>query len=68
VASQIIVLVVAILLGLAIYFVPTFVAASRRPPNFGSIVVINVLLGWSLIGWAIALAMAVRDKPAPQTG
>ena len=27
----------------------------------GSIAVINILLGWTVIGWVVALAMAVAD-------
>ena len=43
---------------LAIYFLPSIVAASRRLPNVGSIVVVNLFLGWTLLGWVIAFAMA----------
>ena len=49
------------LLGLAFYLIPTIIALVRRAPNTASIAAINVLLGWSLIGWAVALAMALRD-------
>lgn len=51
----------------AAYLAPSIVALDRKPPNKWSIVVINVLLGWTLVGWAVALAMAVRDRPAPAT-
>lgn len=56
----------------AIYFAPTIVAFAREVSSPWSIVVINLLLGWTLIGWVVALAMAVRSKtdpprmPAPQ--
>jgi hypothetical protein len=29
------------------------------------VAVVNVLLGWSLVGWAVALAMACRSLPPP---
>ena len=32
-------------------------------PNDGSVIVVNVLLGWTVVGWIIALAMACRSKP-----
>lgn len=56
---------VLIIIGIAAYWVPTIVALSRRPkpPNLGSIVVLNLFLGWSIIGWVIALMMAVRSRP-----
>jgi len=48
---------------LAIYVLPSVVAACRQVPNVGSIVVINLLLGWTLIGWVVAMAMAARTVP-----
>lgn len=53
-------------LGLAFvtYWLPSAVAFARKPlPNAGSIYVINFMLGWTLIGWTVAMAMAVRTKP-----
>lgn len=44
-----------------IYFIPTFVAYQRRVPNRPSVAVLNVFLGWTLIGWVVALALAARD-------
>jgi hypothetical protein len=48
----------AILL-LCAYFAPTVVAGARSHPQIGPIIVINLLLGWTFIGWVIALAMSV---------
>ena len=44
------------------YFIPTIVALSRGLHNKGSIIVVNVFLGWTLIGWVVALAMACAGK------
>jgi len=52
----------------ALYFLPTMLALDRRVPNKWSVVVINVVLGWTIVGWAVALAMAVRDKPTTAPG
>jgi hypothetical protein len=41
-----------------VYFTPTLVARSRHHHNAGSITVVNVFLGWTLVGWVVALAMA----------
>lgn len=59
---------IAILFILAVgfYFIPTIVAAVRHVPNLGSVIVINLFLGWSVIGWVVALAMAARSKPPEQ--
>ena len=63
--------VLIIIVGLVVYLLPSIVALSRRPrvPRFGLVVVINVLLGWTLVGWAVALAMALRSvRPFPRGG
>jgi hypothetical protein len=52
---------------IVLYFVPTILAMLRRVPNVGSVMVINLFLGWSLIGWVVALAMAVRSVPPKAT-
>src|SRR4051812_36607559 len=48
---------------ITLYLLPSLVAAVRGAPDLGSIVAVNVLLGWSLIGWVLALALALRDRP-----
>lgn len=48
------------------YFVPTLVAYGRKVSSVGSIVVVNVFLGWTLIGWVVALAMAARSVQKPE--
>ena len=50
------------LVALGLYFLPTIVAVSRKVPHMGSVVVINLFLGWTFIGWVVALAMAVRSR------
>jgi Superinfection immunity protein len=55
-------LIIAALLGA--YFAPWIVAAVRHLPNRGPIIVVNIFLGWTFIGWVVALAMACRSVPA----
>lgn len=40
------------------YMLPWAVAASRGKSNAGSIGWLNLFLGWTFIGWIIALVMA----------
>ncbi len=55
------------LLGVLFYFLPTIIAFIKKPPSIASVVVINVFLGWTFIGWVVALAMAFRDgRPQQQ--
>jgi len=45
---------VAILLGL-VYFLPTFLAAARGHQSWLEILTLNLLLGWTVLGWIGAL-------------
>jgi Superinfection immunity protein len=56
---------VLVIVLLGIYLIPLIVALIRSVPNTGSVAVINILLGWTLVGWAVALAMACRSHPQP---
>ena len=48
-----------------VYLVPTIVAGVRKVPNAGSVIVLNLLLGWTLIGWVVALVMALQGAGKP---
>ena len=54
---------VILLIAGVVYFLPTIVAVDRHVPNTGAVFVINLLLGWTLLGWVVALAMAARTVP-----
>jgi hypothetical protein len=56
---------IVILISLAIYLVPTWVAW-RRHHQLGMVAVLNILLGWTIIGWAVALAIACGDRGGKQ--
>ena len=43
------------------YFIPTLVAYCRRHHNAGAIFFLNFLLGWTIIGWVIALFWACSE-------
>lgn len=40
------------------YMLPWMVAALRGKSNHWAVLVLNLLLGWTVIGWVIALVMA----------
>ena len=59
-------LLVLILIGVAafvIHFLPTIAAYNRQVENFWWIFLINLLFGWTLIGWIVALVWALNDRP-----
>ncbi|HEY4661196.1 MAG TPA: superinfection immunity protein [Terriglobales bacterium] len=47
--------------GFVLYFLPTIVAFGRGKRDAVSILVLNLLLGWTAIGWVIALVWALRQ-------
>ncbi|MDQ2924651.1 MAG: superinfection immunity protein [Acidobacteriota bacterium] len=64
IASTSIFVLVLIFGGIAlVHFLPVFIAGARHVSNFWWIVLINVLFGWTLIGWVVALVWALKDDP-----
>ncbi|WP_237235731.1 superinfection immunity protein [Pseudomonas sp. R76] len=49
---------VLLVAAFVIYFLPTFVASNRKHVNFTSIFLVNLLLGWTFLGWVAALVWA----------
>jgi hypothetical protein len=56
-------LAVGALFALALFFLPTLVARSRSHPNTTAIFLVNLLVGWTFIGWVVALVWACT-RPA----
>lgn len=54
---------VIIIGGVLFYFLPYIIGRNKR--NSSSIFWLNLLLGWSLIGWVVALVWAVSKDPEP---
>lgn len=50
------------MIHIALYFLPTIVALARHSDRTGRIFLLNFFLGWTGIGWIVALVMAVRDR------
>ena len=46
------------------YFLPAFVANVRRHRNATAILVLNLFLGWTFIGWVGALVWSFTNAPA----
>ena len=44
------------------YFLPFAIAFYKKRINTGAIFALNLFLGWSLIGWVIALVWALKDE------
>jgi hypothetical protein len=52
-------------IGFVMYFIPSIIALAKSKPNTLTIFLINFFLGWSLIGWIVALVMALREEVPP---
>ncbi|MFZ0760053.1 MAG: superinfection immunity protein [Candidatus Sulfotelmatobacter sp.] len=50
--------------GFAMYFLPTIIAFARSKRDATAILLLNFFLGWTMIGWVVALVWAVKtDVP-----
>jgi len=48
-----------------LYFLPSILALARSKRDTMAIVLLNFFLGWTMIGWIVALVWAVKeDAPA----
>jgi hypothetical protein len=51
--------------ALAIYFLPSIIGKNKR--NAGAIFALNLLLGWTLIGWVVSLVWALMVEAPDQS-
>lgn len=53
---------VFLVIGFVFYFLPTLNALRRKHMSSGAIFVVNLFLGWTCIGWIVALAWAFNSN------
>jgi len=46
---------------LCIYFLPAINAYSKKKRNAGAVLTLNFFLGWTLIGWVIAMVWSATE-------
>lgn len=57
---------IVLLILLVFYFIPTYIAFGRRHPQKVPILFLNLLAGWTVVGWVGALIWSlVVPQPAP---
>lgn len=64
-------LILGFILALFIYFIPSMIAVMRGHNNTAPIIVINIFLGWSFLGWIGSLAWSlshIEEKKRVKAG
>jgi hypothetical protein len=57
--AAVVALLVTMGIVITLYFLPTLVATSRGHPNRAAIFALNFLLGWTFLGWVVALVWSL---------
>ncbi len=52
-----------LIFGIGLYFLPAIIAAVRHTHNATGILLLNIFLGWTVVGWFVALLMAIFSMP-----
>ena len=64
---EVLILIALVGVAIALYFLPAIVASSRKHPQTVAIFLLNLLLGWTLLGWVAALVWSATAV-APNYG
>jgi hypothetical protein len=55
-------------IGFVLYFLPTIIAAIKSKRDTVAILLLNLFLGWSVIGWIVALVWAAKSDVPTTAG
>ena len=55
-------IVLGIIIGIVVYFIPSYVAHQNNHIQKTPILILNIFLGWTFIGWLIALIWATMKN------
>ncbi len=61
-AGQLVSSLLFLAMGVFLYFLPTIVAVSRKHQNAAAIAMLNILLGWTFLGWVVAIVWAFTES------
>jgi hypothetical protein len=51
-----------VIIALALYLLPSIVALTRHHNNKLAIIALNILVGWTFIGWVISIVWALTSN------
>lgn len=58
---------IAFMLLFVVYIIPSIVGLLRKKDDIAAIIILNLFLGWSFLGWVIALVWALSKDKQVQT-
>ena len=47
---------------MGMYFLPSFIASQRGREHASTIAILNLLVGWTVIGWVVLLVLALTGE------
>ncbi len=59
------IMVILLILIVILYLLPTLLAFARDIPRRKAVTVLNIILGWTLIGWFVAFLWATLEATTP---
>jgi len=60
---DIVVVTVATVVVACVYFLPATIASSRKHRQVAAIFILNLFLGWTVLGWIVALVWSfIRER------
>ena len=65
---ELFILVFILAVVLPLYLVPFLIARSKKHPQKTAILILNLLLGWTMLGWVVALVWACMNTTARESG
>lgn len=60
------VIVMVLVIGIMIYFLPTWLSLHFKKEQFKKVLIINLVSGFTWVGWFVLLSYVVMRKPKKQ--
>ncbi|MDR6376429.1 superinfection immunity protein [Paraburkholderia caledonica] len=55
--------IIAVMIALALYFLPAILADRRKRVDLLTLALFNACLGWTVLGWLLALYWSLQPNP-----
>jgi hypothetical protein len=64
--AMLLLVLVVLAIGALVYFLPSIIGSKRQVNNSGWLFVVNLLFGWSGLGWIVCMLWAVCGQTRAQ--